>query len=191
MEEPHDSEKRETSFQKKKKVKFGLDTTLKTLMKDLDPDLLQFYGGMAEDTSLDAVKKDHELFKTRIRRSLKGSKRLDLASSKDEFEKCLRKMGEDDSPELGQRAVEEFRIAAGTLLSYQQKRTHGMRRVNKALQESLFAVSRFVAAYSSILDAVSQAAGPYAQVGYQTMTILLIVSCIHQSKNSLFHCILT
>lgn len=151
-------------------------------MKDLDPDLLQIYSGMAENISPDAVKKDHELFKNRIQRSLKGSKRFNLASSKEEFEKCLRKMGEDDSPELGQRAVDEFRLAADTLQSYEQKRTHGLRGANRALQESLFAVSRFVAAYSSILDAVSQAAGPYAQVGYQTMTILLIVSRIHQSE---------
>lgn len=140
---------------------------------------------MAGDISPDAVQKDHELFKTRIQRSLKGSKRLDLASSKEEFENYLRKLGEDDSPELGQRAVEEFRIAAGTLLSHQQKRTHGLRGANSALQESLLAISRFVAAYSSILDAVSQAAGPYAQVGYQTMTILLIVSCIHQLENQI------
>lgn len=131
---------------------------------------------MTGDMSPDAVQNDHELFKKRIQRVLKGSKRRELASSKEEFENYLREMGEDDSPELGQRAVDEFRIAAGTLMSYQQKRTHGIRGANTALQESLLAVSRFVAAYSSILDAVSQTAGPYAQVGYQTMTILLIVS---------------
>lgn len=155
------------------------------LGRDLKTDLLRFYSGMAGDVSPDTVKKDHELFKQKILRSLKGSKRLELASNKEQFEKNLRELGEDDSPELGQLAVEQFRNATGTLLSYQQKRTHGLRGANMALQDSLFAVSRFVAAYSSILDAVSQAAGPYAQVGYQTMTILLIVSFSRENQSSM------
>lgn len=174
---------KETSFQENI-GEFWLRKYIENVDGRPDPDLLQIYSGMADDISPDAVKKDHELFKSRIQRSLKVSRRrLDLASSKEEFESCLRKIGEDDSPELGQRAVDEFRIAAGTLLSYEQKRTHGLRGANRALQESLFAVSRFAAAYSNILDAISQSAGPYAQVGYQTMTILLIVSCIHQPEN--------
>lgn len=172
-----------------KKGEFWLRYLRTDFGRDLETDLLRYHiSDMAGDISPDAVSKDHERFKQKFSRFLKGSERLKLATNKEQFEQNLRVLGEDDSPELGQVAVDEFRIAAGTLLSYQQKRTHGFRGANRALQDSLVAVSRFVAAYSSILDAVSQAAGPYATVGYQTMTILLIVSYNQRIRDS---CVLT
>lgn len=126
--------------------------------------------------SPDTVNKEHKDFKNRVRKYLKLPDRAELASSKDDFEKCLREIGKEESPELGQLAIDEFRAAAGTFTTYEEKNRRGLRRANTALQESLCAVSRFVAAYSSIVDAVSKTAGPYAEVGYQTMTVLLIVS---------------
>ncbi|PSS00674.1 hypothetical protein BD289DRAFT_18922 [Coniella lustricola] len=43
-------------------------------------------------------------------------------------------------------------------------------------------MARFAGAYSSILDAVTSAAGPYAQVGWQTISALLIVF-VNKGKN--------
>lgn len=53
------------------------------------------------------------------------------------------------------------------------------RGIGADAQRGLYAVSRFAAAYSSILDAVSSASGPYAEIGWQTMSILLIVSAAY------------
>lgn len=123
----------------------------------------------------DVVTTEHERFKKRLSRTLKGPL-SSLASNREELVQHIRKAGEKESIELGDLAVNEFRASSDTLQTYKDKRKGGFRAANTALQDGLFAVSRFAAAYSSILDAVSSASGPYAQVGYQTMTVLLIVS---------------
>lgn len=122
------------------------------------------------------MKTEHDRFKKRLSSILKGTTSSSLASNKEELVLHIRQAGEKESVELGDFAVNEFRATSKTLNTYKKKRKGGFRAANTALQDSLVAVSRFAAAYSNILDAVSSASGPYAQVGYQTMTILLIVS---------------
>lgn len=122
------------------------------------------------------MSKEHERFRERLSRVLKGS--FSLASNKQELEQCIRRIGEQSggSIKLGERAANEFNIAAERRETFKRQREDGLRGANAVLQESLFAISRFAAAYSSTLEAVSRASGPYGEIGYQTMTILLIVS---------------
>lgn len=116
----------------------------------------------------------HNNFKKQISRFVKG--RSELASTKRELLAQLQDVGGEESRGLGERAVKHFEDACETRDIHIQERQHGLRGAGQALNDSLFVVSRFAAAYSDILDAVTSAAGPYAQVGWQTMSILLIVS---------------
>lgn len=124
----------------------------------------------------DVMNREHQRFRKRLSHVLKGSPKL--ASNKKELEQRIREIGDHSggSNAIGERAVAEFNHAAERQESFQQQGEGGSRRANAVFQESLFAISRFAAAYSSILEAVSKASGPYGEIGYQTMTILLIVS---------------
>lgn len=122
------------------------------------------------------LKSEHERFQKRLSRVLKGS--LGLASNKQELEQYIRKAGQQPggSVKLGELAAAEFSGATEGRETFKRERTSGIKGASATFQESLFAVSRFAAAYSSILEAASKTSGPYAEIGYQTMTILLIVS---------------
>ncbi|KAL1852363.1 hypothetical protein Daus18300_012258 [Diaporthe australafricana] len=140
-----------------------------------------FFGGLhcpleeVGEKDPEDASREHEKFKKRLSHVLKGS--LGLARNKKELKQCFQKAGEQqgDSVELGKLAAAEFSDATGRLEMFKQSRTRGIRGANATLQDSLFAVARFAAAYSNVLEAVSKTAGPYTEIGYQTMTVLLIV----------------
>lgn len=127
----------------------------------------------------DVLMKEHEKFQKHLSPVLKGS--LKLASNKNELQQRIQNVG--DKMGLGELAAAAFSDASERLETFKLKRTSGMQGANKVLQDSLFAVARFAAAYSNILEAVSSAAGPYTEIGYQTMTIVLIVSLVNKTKS--------
>lgn len=121
--------------------------------------------------------RDHKTFKKRLGRFLRQENRdVQIASTKEELLKHIRDAGEGHSPSLGDLAAKHFEVASKSQDVYKQQRESGIRGAGAMFQRVLYAFAQFAASYSSILDAVSSAAGPYGQVGYQTLSILLLVS---------------
>jgi hypothetical protein len=86
-----------------------------------------------------------------------------LASTKEELNKQI----------VAQQNLDQ---ASNSHSVYTENRKHGAKRVGRWAQEFAFGFSAFVSAYSGIVDAVKTAGGPYGEVAYQTLSILLIVS---------------
>lgn len=140
------------------------------------PRLIKFLHRQVGDKAPDVLRREHERFCRRLSRTLKGS--FGLAKNRKELEQCIRKAGEQSggSVDISELAVAEFNGAADRLETFKEQRTRGILGANESFQRSVVAVSRFAAAYSNILEAVSKASGPYTEIGYQTVTVLLIVS---------------
>ena len=100
-------------------------------------------------------------------------KTLSLASSKDDLDSQISEiLGGKPTSEVTQ----EIDIATKAHDGYQKERQDGGKKVAKDIQTRLNAFSQFLGAYAGIADAVSSAGGPYSQIGFQTLSILLIVS---------------
>ena len=127
--------------------------------------------------SPEEVTRDHQQFKKRLGRFLRrGNRDVPIASTKEELVKLIRYTGAEHSLKLGDLAAEQFEAASKSQDVYKQQRESGIREAGAMFQKGLYAFAQFAASCSSIVEAVSSAAGPYGQVGYQTLSILLIVS---------------
>jgi hypothetical protein len=99
-----------------------------------------------------------------------------LLSQCAELEKQIRDVESQRSMSIRGQAVEGFKAASESRESYQQQRKGGRRKVGAVIQHSLNSLSHVIASFSNIVETVASAGGPYGQVGYQTLSILLIVS---------------
>jgi hypothetical protein len=117
----------------------------------------------------------HQQFKKRIRHALRiGKKEVQVATTKDELKKQIEEIQIGES--LHAVALENLDSASKSRDAYQLEREHGSKRISRWAQEFANGFAEFVSAYSGILDIVKGAGGPYGEVGYQTLSILLIVS---------------
>ena len=116
----------------------------------------------------------HRQFKKRLRNALRiGNKEVQIASTKDELEKQIEEIQNPES--IHTVARKNFDKAVRSRNEYQLEREHGPKKVGRWAQEFASGFARFVATYSGILEIVRRAGGPYGEVGYQTLSILLIV----------------
>jgi hypothetical protein len=99
---------------------------------------------------------------------------LHLASTKEELNRQIEEVQDGLSPRLV--AQENLDEASKSHDVYTENRKHGAKKVGRWAQEFAIGFSAFVSAYSGIVDAVKTAGGPYGEVAYQTLSILLIVS---------------
>lgn len=124
--------------------------------------------------SPEIIEKEHEAFKKRALVSLGIKKQaLSLASSKEDLD---RRISELLSGKPTSEATQELDIATKAHDGYEKDRQNGGKKIAKDIQSRLNAFSQFLSAYAGIADAVSSAGGPYSQVGFQTLSILLVVS---------------
>lgn len=121
------------------------------------------------------MKRDHDLFKKRVGHLLRVNKQeISLANSKDELDQQI----SDIRDTLPARDVATSELQATTKIqdSYQDQRQAGAKQVASVVQRGLNEFSQFIRAYSGLANAVSTAGGPFAEVGFQSLSILLIVS---------------
>lgn len=97
---------------------------------------------------------------------------MQVASTKEELNKQIEDVQDGISPLV---ALQSLNDASKSHHVYTEDRKHGTKRVGRCAQEFANGFSQFVAAYSGIVDIVKSAGGPYGEVAYQTLSILLIV----------------
>ena len=120
------------------------------------------------------VVKAHEKFKRKFRRALKsGHEAIKIAKTEDELKQQIEDIRSWDSIRGG--ALESLDEASKARETHQDQRKYGGKRIGRGAQEFVSGFAQFLGAYSSILDIVRGAGGPYGEVGYQTLSILLIV----------------
>ncbi|KAK3690380.1 hypothetical protein B0T22DRAFT_515714 [Podospora appendiculata] len=135
--------------------------------------------------SAEVLKREHENFKKEVAPVI--SKDETLASTKEELERQILKIKGDrhnrpSRASTGAVATKDLDAATKAHDAYTQERAAGGRMVASAVQRGLDAMAKFIGAYSSLLETVMSAGGPYGEVGYQTLSILLIV-VVNKSKN--------
>ncbi|KAH7305306.1 hypothetical protein B0I35DRAFT_444320 [Stachybotrys elegans] len=130
-------------------------------------------GSTVGNASPAKLQKEHGQFVQHFSKILK--RKHELASTKAELLQRIQQVGANDSPGLGHVAAKQFESACEMKLIHAEQRTSGIGVISTNFQDSFCAVARFAAAYSSILDLVSSAAGPYTSIGYQTISILFKV----------------
>ncbi|KAI1873284.1 uncharacterized protein JN550_003537 [Neoarthrinium moseri] len=105
-----------------------------------------------------------------------------VASTKEELRQQYEHFAPQEVSTSSTTAINEFKNVSDSISTYQNRRQIGMRAVGAGLQRGMNDLSVVIAKFSSIVDAVAGAGGPYGQVGYQTLSILLIVF-VNKSKN--------
>lgn len=127
--------------------------------------------------------KAHQQFRKGIRQALRvGNKEVQVAATKDELKKQIEEIQSGES--LRTIALENLDNASKSRDEYQFQREHGSKRVGRWAQEFANGFAEFVGAYSGIIDIIKGAGGPYGEVGYQTLSILLIV-VVNKSNNDM------
>jgi len=123
--------------------------------------------------SAEVIQREHESFKKQVVRALKIGKNPDanLANSKDAIERQISEI-QGESLLVGQ----EVEGATKALESYQQGRLAGGKKAASSLQRRLNGFAHFVSAFDGLMEKIASAGSPYGEVGYQTLSILLIVS---------------
>ncbi|KAK3319661.1 hypothetical protein B0T19DRAFT_432835 [Cercophora scortea] len=145
-----------------------------------------FEVGSRVGKSPEVLKREHESFKKAVAPVI--SKSENLASTKEELEGQISKIkGDHDGPSRSSTsaavdAAQDLNAATKARDAYTQERAKGARKAASAVQHGLDAMAKFISAYSSLLETVMSAGGPYGEVGYQTLSILLIV-VVNKSKN--------
>jgi hypothetical protein len=108
-----------------------------------------------------------------LRKALRiGKQEVKIASTKDELNKQIEDVQNGQSPHA--IALATLDDASKSHEIYVQDRKQGSKRVGRWAQEFANGFSEFVSAYSGIVDIVQGAGGPYGEVAYQTLSILLI-----------------
>ncbi|TVY38285.1 hypothetical protein LOCC1_G007041, partial [Lachnellula occidentalis] len=116
-----------------------------------------------------------------LRKALKiGSREQQIASTKEELETQTEAVRDRLCPPL--LALQELNDADKAHDVYTEYRKKGPKRVGRWVQDFTSGFSRFVGAYSGMVDIVRGAGGPYGEVAYQTLSILLIV-VVNKSAN--------
>ncbi|KUJ17982.1 uncharacterized protein LY89DRAFT_717619 [Mollisia scopiformis] len=129
------------------------------------------------------VLKAHQRFKNKLRKALRVEKReVHIASTKEDLDKQIKETQDGFFPHLV--AQQNLDDATKSQDIYHADRTHGAKRVGRWAQEFANGFSQFVSAYSGIIDVVQNAAGPYGDVAYQTLSIFLIV-VVNKSSNDI------
>ncbi|TVY32027.1 hypothetical protein LSUB1_G008432 [Lachnellula subtilissima] len=127
------------------------------------------------------ILKTHQEFKRKLRKALKiGSKEVQIASTKEELETQIEAVRNRLSPPL--LALQNLDDADKAHDVYTEYRKKGPKRVGRWAQDFANGFSQFVGAYSGIVDIVRSAGGPYGEVAYQSLSILLIV-VVNKSAN--------
>lgn len=135
---------------------------------------LGFHSVVGKDA--ETTKREHEIFKKRAFRALKlKEQRVELAGSREGLQRQLSEIT-GDTPFSSSMVVHEVDSATRAHDAYQHERAKGLKMVASGAQRHLNDFAQFVGAYEGILERVSSAGGPYGEVGYQTLSILLIVS---------------
>jgi hypothetical protein len=99
---------------------------------------------------------------------------VQIASTKEQLDKQIEDAKNGLSAPLV--ALQNLDDASKSRDAYKEDRMHGRKRVGRWVQEFANVFSQFVSVYSGIVDIVKSAGGPYGEVAYQTLSILLIVS---------------
>ena len=109
-----------------------------------------------------------------MRKALKiGSGEVQIASTKEELETQIEAVRNRTFPIL---ALQNLNDAYKAHDVYTEDRKKGPKKVGQWAQDFANGFSEFVGAYSGIVDIVRGAGGPYGEVAYQSLSILLIVS---------------
>lgn len=116
----------------------------------------------------------HQKFKKQLRHALRiSNKEVQIATTNDELKKQIEEIQNGES--IHAVALENLDNASKSRDAYKLEREHGSKRVGRWAQEFANGFAEFFSAYSGILDIMRGAGGPYGEVGYQTLSILLIV----------------
>ncbi|KAJ2986019.1 hypothetical protein NUW58_g5232 [Xylaria curta] len=122
------------------------------------------------------VKVTHQLFKEGLRRILKkdnsrvASTEAELFAQITQIRNAYKTTSQDRMA-----AVQGFNEASRARDMYQKRRQEGTLRFAHRIQAFANGIAEFITAYSGIIELVRGAGGPYGEVGYQTLSILLIV----------------
>jgi hypothetical protein len=129
--------------------------------------------------SPEVLKREHASFKKRFLGSTKqGNPLTPLANSKEELERQIQDAlgGTPPRPPASVDAARELEGAVKVQGAYEEERQAGGKMVGSVIQRYLNQFAQFVGAYGNLLEAVATAGGPYGEVGFQTLSILFIVS---------------
>ncbi|KAK4446489.1 hypothetical protein QBC34DRAFT_331299 [Podospora aff. communis PSN243] len=136
----------------------------------------------------EVIRREHESFKKKALRALKIGKKRDvtIASSKDELERQISGMlGQSSgagSPGPSSLVLQEMEGATKAHEAYQDQRLAGGKMVASAMQRRLDDFAQFVGAFDGLMEKIASAGSPYGEIGYQTLSILLIV-VVQKTKN--------
>ena len=124
--------------------------------------------------SADVLRKEHEGFKKRVARALKLEKSKaslpgGIANTKDELDRQIAEV-------QGPLSIEGVETATSAHNAYQQERLAGGKKVANAFQRKLSDFAQFIGAFDGLMETIASAGSPYGEIGYQTLSILLIVS---------------
>ena len=126
---------------------------------------------------------DHQKFKKRFRQALKiGNREAQIAATKEELKKQIEDVQSGDFLQI--LALENLGSASKSHDIYRLGRKHGSKRVGRWAQEFANGFADFIGAYSGIVDIIKGAGGPYGEVAYQTLSILLIVSLSRDAEGA-------
>jgi hypothetical protein len=130
--------------------------------------------------STEVIRREHESFKKKVLRTVKGGRRQDapLASSKEELERQINGIIGQGGGSLGPSTLvlQEVEGATKAHETYQDQRLAGGKMVASAMQRRLNDFAQFVGAFDGLMEKIASAGSPYGEIGYQTLSILLIVS---------------
>ncbi|KAK3984334.1 hypothetical protein QBC44DRAFT_337174 [Cladorrhinum sp. PSN332] len=135
-----------------------------------------FEGKHPAGKSADILRSEHEDFKRRVLRKPHPS--LTLASSKSDLDKQISDLGGDTRSTEAVEALQEFDGVSTALDAYQNDRSAGGKRgkrIASRVQHGLNKFAEFVNAFDGVLQKVASAGSPFGEVGYQTLSILLLV----------------
>jgi len=130
--------------------------------------------------SADVLRKEHEGFKKRVARALKLEKSKaslpgGIANTKDELDRQIAEV-QTGTQSSGPLSIEGVETATSAHNAYQQERLAGGKKVANAFQRKLNDFAQFISAFDGLMETIASAGSPYGEIGYQTLSILLIVS---------------
>ncbi|KAK4159563.1 hypothetical protein QBC43DRAFT_326896 [Cladorrhinum sp. PSN259] len=128
--------------------------------------------------SAEELKSEHEYFKRRVTAGLSKADTKNFASSKQELDKQISDVTGGQNHLGAVEAVQESEKATKTHDRYRKDRGRGgkkAKRIANQMQHGLSSFAQFVSAFDGILEKVASAGAPFGEVGYQTLSILLII----------------
>lgn len=127
--------------------------------------------------------REHESFKRKVVRALKfGKSPAGIASSREELNRQISDLQGATHP-ASTLAVQEVEAASKSHDAYRQARSQGAKMVASSVQRGLSEFAQFISAFDGLLEKVASAGAPFGEVGYQTLSILLMVSWCHPRES--------